>query len=149
MKLLASFFYLSHIPYAIFINFRFKGTGFLGSLIGGVLYFIFKPSVGFSIFFVLISIVISGFALKSYGNNDDPRVIIDEISGFMLSLSIFNLSPVFSFIVFRIVDTNKFFFKFIEELPFGIGCVMDDVISGVVTSLITFFLYNMLWWLRS
>ena len=86
--------------------------------------------------FVLLTIWISHRAQKILKLNDPRCIVVDEISGFMITLLgiPFNLiSSALGFIIFRIIDIAKPFpIRFLEKkITGGMGIVMDDVVAGI------------------
>jgi phosphatidylglycerophosphatase A len=73
---------------------------------------------------------------------DDQRIVIDEIVGFqvaMLPVAITELNICAAFVLFRIFDIWKPFpVNKLQDLPGGLGVVMDDVGAGIYAGVIMF-----------
>jgi phosphatidylglycerophosphatase A len=82
-----------------------------------------------------LSVYVSGEAEKVYGKKDDQRIVIDEITGFqvtMLPVAITGWHLCLAFVLFRIFDIWKPFpVNNLQQLPGGWGVVMDDVAAGI------------------
>ncbi|MFH1283726.1 MAG: phosphatidylglycerophosphatase A [bacterium] len=75
-----------------------------------------------------------------FGVDDDPRIVIDEVLGYFLSVALLPHSWKYflaAFFLFRFFDIFKP--KFIREsqnVPYGIGVVFDDILAAIITNLI-------------
>ncbi len=98
----------------------------------------------FVLVLLALSIYVSGQAEKFYEKKDDPRIVIDEIIGFqitMLPVGINILSICAGFVLFRIFDIVKPFpIKNLQRLPAGWGVVMDDIAAGIYAGTILWLL---------
>ncbi len=84
----------------------------------------------------LLAVYASGEAEKIFGRKDSPRIVIDEIVGFLWSLALIGLTGwriVAAFFLFRIFDILKPQpARWCQDrLPGGWGVVMDDVMAGL------------------
>jgi phosphatidylglycerophosphatase A len=90
-------------------------------------------------FFFLAS-WISGEAQKDWGRRDHPRIVIDEIVGFlitMLWLPKTTLFIILGFFLFRFFDIAKPPpIRLTERVKGGYGVVLDDVLAGVYSNII-------------
>ncbi len=100
--------------------------------------------------FPLYEIMLAGFFFLSvwvtektgsiFGKKDDPRMVIDEMMGFfvtMLWIPKTTLWIIIGFILFRFFDILKPPpIRWMEGLKGGYGVVLDDVIAGVYTNLL-------------
>lgn len=79
------------------------------------------------------------------GEKDSPRIVIDEIAGFVLAnfLSPPQLKPTLAaFILFRFFDIIKLFpAGRAEKISGGAGVVLDDLIAGLYTFVILWLLF--------
>jgi phosphatidylglycerophosphatase A len=86
----------------------------------------------------IASIPICYAAEQYYAMEDDRRIIIDEVVGYMISIAF--LPKTFwyflgSFLLFRFFDIFKFYWiRKTQLIPHGIGVVLDDVLAGLVTN---------------
>lgn len=118
----------------------FSGT--FTSLVIVILYAIIpgieKPLLLFIVtFFVIIfGLLTSGVTEKKYGF-DPPQVVIDEVSGMLISLMFvpktFVLMAI-AFLLFRFFDIVKPFpAKMVQEIKGSLGIMLDDIIAGIYT----------------
>ncbi|MFC1521312.1 phosphatidylglycerophosphatase A [Elusimicrobiota bacterium] len=161
---LASGFWLSHVVYNVTKKSsalksieklfpgadRWKGCGLVGTAGGFVVALVFSgfiPNVHLCPLIVCllaataVSVLIAFKAEKYYNRKDDSRIVIDEFIGYLWAV-VFVLPAdltvlAAAFILFRIFDVIKLsFIRKLEELPYGFGCVLDDVASGILAALI-------------
>ena len=138
IKLISTFFYSGYVP---------KVPGTFGTFVGAIFYYfiilLFDPSsmqlVFITLSIIFISVIFSHYSIKIFNSNDPPRVVIDEVAGFFVTVlfvpfSILNL--VNAFILFRLFDIWKpISIKKLEKLPGGLGVTLDDVAAGVLANL--------------
>ena len=128
---------IGYIPYA---------PGTFGSILGLSFCFLLSKTdlffaIGLNAIFIVLAVWIAGKAEHIIKENDPGCVVIDEISGMMLTLMglSFNfISVVAGLLVFRILDILKPFpIRFLEKkFTGGIGIVIDDVAAGICANLI-------------
>jgi phosphatidylglycerophosphatase A len=144
IKFIATGFYSGYSPIA---------PGTAGSLVG-ILIYIAAISCQLSavsyllltISILLIGIWVSGKAESIFQKKDSQKIVIDEITGILISL--FMLPHGFwvvlsGFLIFRIIDISKPFYV-LERLPKGLGVMMDDIAAGIATNLILQIITNYL-----
>ena len=132
IKFFSSGFYAGYVS-------RLGGT--LGTVVGVTVYFLMPESPYFYaglIFILAISgIWLSGKAEVIYNKKDDQRIVIDEITGYLISM--FLLPPKLiiittAFVIFRFFDwikpypANRF-----QRLKGGLGVMGDDIMAGIYT----------------
>jgi len=132
IKLFASSFGLGLVP---------KAPGTFGTLAGVGLFYLlsFLPIVHYLIFlvvFILFASWMAGEASAICGESDPGWVTIDEVAGFMVTMTGFawNIKYVIAgFVLFRLFDIWKPFpiRQAEQRLTNGFGVVMDDVLAGV------------------
>jgi len=138
---------------------RFIATGFFsglspaapgtaGTLAGAVLFLLCLLFPTVLIFYGLLAILVAvgipaATAMeRSLGKKDPPQVVIDEVAGFFVAMSLFPVFPVWSksfwvysglgFVLFRFFDILKPFpIRQVQVLPGGWGIMVDDLIAGV------------------
>jgi phosphatidylglycerophosphatase A len=133
--LIASLFGIGNIP---------VGSGTAGTAVA-LCIGIFLPTS--SLWYVIgilaagvISVPIAYAAEQYYGMEDDRRIIIDEVVGYLIAIAV--LPKTFwyflaSFLLFRFFDIFKFYWiRKTQLIPRGIGIVLDDVLAGLVTNAI-------------
>jgi len=96
----------------------------------------------FLLLFIIFNIIISSLAESIvYLKKDDPKIVIDEMAGFLIAMFGIDVSKIhllfFGFIIFRILDISKIgMIKNIQKLPCGLGIVGDDFVCGILTNII-------------
>ena len=110
--------------------------------------------------FIMVIIIVNfiGFIsielyLKRVHENDPKEIVIDEVSGQLISLlpilllgiEISFQSLFYSFITFRFFDITKIGLNKIEKLHGALGVLLDDILAGIY-SMMTQFLF---WYLVS
>ena len=130
---------------SFFVGYSPVAPGTLGTLAGIPLYLILsqqgtKIYIIFTTLFIILGIEISTLAETIFNEHDSPRIIIDEIAGFLVTmLSIpMNFKFILSgFILFRIFDIWKPFpVSNLQKFPSGLGIMADDLMAGIYSNLI-------------
>lgn len=129
--------YLGHVPIA---------PGTFGSLPGlliclGMSAISLGYAILFAIVFAVVAIVIAKQAQKMIGGKDPSSIVIDEMTGMIVTLLGIPLTPfslVLGFLVFRAFDILKPFpIRYLDQkIPGGAGIVLDDVMAGVYGNLL-------------
>ncbi|BCD61831.1 phosphatidylglycerophosphatase A [Nitratiruptor sp. YY08-26] len=129
-----------------------KAPGTWGTIFGAVLAWIillFMPQSTLFLLVVLITII----AIKEINKyeeatktHDDPSIVIDEIAGIWLAISILPSTTLpwllLSVLFFRFFDIKKpSYIGKLEKLPAGIGVMADDLLAGVLAGLSTGLVY--------
>lgn len=135
IKVISTVFYAGYLPLI---------PGTFGSFAGIVVYYLIKNNIfSFLFFTILITIVgffVTGEAEKIFRKKDASFIVIDEVSGMLLSLLFlpYDLSlVVIAFFLFRILDTLKPFpAGRIQSLKGSLGVMSDDIIAGLYTNII-------------
>ena len=130
-ELFLTLFYIGHIK---------KAPGTWGSLFGlvvGIPILYFSPSVLFALsaLFSIIAIKEIDIYEKNNGIHDAKHIIIDELIGIWIAMSIAGfgiLSIIFSFAFFRLYDIWKpsIIGKVDKHTKGGLGVVGDDALAG-------------------
>jgi phosphatidylglycerophosphatase A len=134
-KILSTFFYIGYLPLI---------PGTFGSLAGIFLFYLVKiNALNYTLFtlaVIVVGFLVCGKAEKAMHKNDPRYVVIDEVSGMLLSLIFipYDIKLVISaFILFRILDTLKPYpAGRLERSKGSIGIMSDDLIAGLYTNLI-------------
>jgi len=132
---ISSFFYIGYLPLI---------PGTFGSIAGLFLYFLVKNSI---INYVLLTAVLlilgffaSGKAESILNKKDASCIVIDEVSGMLLSLALLPYDirlAIIGFVLFRILDTLKPFpAGRLQNLRGALGIMSDDIIAAVYTNII-------------
>ena len=130
-ELFLTLFYIGYIK---------KAPGTWGSLFGlvvGIPILYFSPSVLFALsaLFSIIAIKEIDIYEKNNGIHDAKHIIIDELIGIWIAMSIAGfgiLSIIFSFVFFRLYDIWKpsIIGKVDKHTKGGLGVVGDDALAG-------------------
>ena len=89
-----------------------------------------------------VGVLASDRVCKILQSKDPRRIVIDEVSGQLISLSPLLLSPTWlsvfiGFLLFRIFDIFKPYpIRKLEHLPGGLGVMADDVLAGIYAALL-------------
>ncbi|MFZ5640247.1 MAG: phosphatidylglycerophosphatase A [Bacillota bacterium] len=128
--LLASGFGLGYVP---------KAPGTFGSLLGLLLALVIPPNLYlYAVVGVgLLGVWLANEAEKILEEHDSPKIVIDEIAGFLLAAygwSGFYLA--LAFVLFRILDVMKPEpLRSLQKLPGGLGIMTDDLLAGLLANL--------------
>ena len=131
----SSFFYAGYLPLI---------PGTFASAIGVFLFYLVKDSiVNFSLLtsvLIILGFLFCGKAENIIGKNDPRYVVIDEVSGMLISFTLipFDLKLiVIGFLMFRLLDTLKPYPACrLQNLKGSLGIMSDDLIAGVYTNII-------------
>ena len=95
--------------------------------------------------YALVVLVIIGVGIwaadradRAWGTNDSGRIVIDEVAGYLVTMALVPrghwIPLVVGFVVFRALDITKPPpIRWLDEnLPGGVGVVLDDVAAGVL-----------------
>jgi len=95
---------------------------------------------GITIAVIIVSIYISGEAIKIYGAKDPSKVVIDEIAGYLVAIFLIPFTALNATIVFLLFR----FFDIVKPWPVsyadrrvagGLGVTLDDLIAGVYAAI--------------
>ena len=135
IKLISTFFYTGYLPLI---------PGTFGSMAGLLVFYLIKDNT--SVFaLVTFVILILGFAVTSEAENifrrkDASCIVIDEVSGMLLSLLFLPYSArvvVIAFFLFRILDTLKPYpAGRLQNLKGSLGIMSDDIVAALYTNII-------------
>lgn len=133
-------FYIGYIKFA---------PGTISSLLFLIIYF-FIPNIYLYQISLLIFLLILGFYLcfifsKNSIVKDPPYIVIDEITGMYISIFMLPKSLLLysiAFVLFRFFDIYKpSIINKSQNLNYGIGIMLDDIISGIFTLVICWSIY--------
>jgi phosphatidylglycerophosphatase A len=119
--------------------------GTAGTLVGILLYLLIRglPLVAYLFMCVLViglGTWVAGEAEKLLGKKDAPSIVIDEIAGFLIAMSL--IPPewgmvIAGFFLFRFFDIVKPWpLRQLQDLHGGVGIMIDDIGAGIYTNLI-------------
>ena len=90
--------------------------------------------------FLFMATWFCGVAQVIFQKKDSRQIVIDEIGGFLVTMSFLPRTPLYvvsGFILFRILDVAKPFpANRLEAMEGGYGVVADDVIAGMTACLL-------------
>ena len=134
--LLASTFGAGYVPTA---------PGTAGTLVA-IPIFLVLSSIPFPLYeltiltFFFFASWISGEAERCWERKDDPRIVIDEIMGYLITMLWLPRTILFiilGFFLFRFFDIVKPPpIRLLEKAKGGYGIVLDDVLAGVYSNII-------------
>jgi len=125
-----------------------KAPGTWGSVVGGILgviFLYFLPASSLVLFTILLTLIavreIDKYE-KETGIHDASKIVIDEIAGMFLALSLSGISIVgviMSFVWFRVFDIWKpsIIGKIDEKVSGGWGVMGDDLVAGIAGGLMS------------
>jgi len=127
------------------------GVGFLplmpgtfASFAGVLVYLVVKDNplvyILVTVLIIILGFLVSGAAEKLFNKKDPGFVVIDEVSGMLLSLLFVPYGikwVIAAFFIFRILDTLKPYpaGKF-ENMKGSAGIMLDDIVAAVYTNLV-------------
>jgi phosphatidylglycerophosphatase A len=131
---LSTFFYVGYLP----------APGTSGSMAGIFLFYIIRGNtrlhLELTLFCLFLGIALSTEAEKITGKKDARFIVIDEVTGMLLSLLFLPYDirlVVLAFLIFRILDILKPYpADNLQSLPGGLGVMADDIIAGIYTNII-------------
>ena len=130
----STFFYVGFLPLI---------PGTFGSIAGLILFYLVRESVFYPLFTLLVIILgfmVSGEAERLLNRKDARCIVIDEVSGMLLSLLFIPYDiklVIIAFLVFRLLDALKPFpAARLEKLKGTIGIMSDDIVAGLYTNII-------------
>ncbi len=136
IKFLATGCYLGYLPYA---------PGTFGTLAGVALFMAFAAlsplyyAVSTVLLFLLASAV-SGKAEKIFNKKDAAVIVIDEVTGFIVTMAMIKpsaLSIISGFILFRFFDIVKVWpASYFNNKNGGLAVVLDDVAAGIYANIL-------------
>ncbi|MEK6647016.1 MAG: phosphatidylglycerophosphatase A [Candidatus Firestonebacteria bacterium] len=137
IKALSTGLYLGYFPI-------FPGT--IGSLLGMLVYLLVGKNR--TIFFITLFFLLTVgtfSAIKTqllFKSDDPPEIVIDEITGFFISVAFLPFKlwiTILAFVIFRILDILKPYpISFFHKTSSKFGIMADDIVAGAFTFLIMF-----------
>ena len=128
-----------------FIGYLPVAPGTWGTLAGLAFFMCFRLSFPLHLsaitFCIVVGMIASGIAEELIGEHDSSHIIIDEFTGFLISLLALPQTPgyvIAAFLLFRFFDILKPLpIRTVERLlSGGIGIMSDDIMAGVLTNLV-------------
>jgi phosphatidylglycerophosphatase A len=119
-----------------------KAPGTVGTLPGVVICLLLAPAgwpiyCAVTLILLVIGIPLCDRAAQLLGRDDPPSVVWDEIVGYLISMILLPIEPLFlgcAFLLFRFFDILKPWpiCWLDRELPGGLGIMLDDVAAGLM-----------------
>lgn len=134
--LISTVFFIGYIP---------KGSGTVASLVSLIFILYIKPDNSYLLIIIsllfLIGTIISHFAENIFNQKDSKLIVIDEFTGYLISIVFLPVSITYlvpAFFLFRFLDILKPPpIRNVEKLiKGGLGIMLDDMLAGGVTNLI-------------
>ncbi|WP_413289965.1 phosphatidylglycerophosphatase A [Bdellovibrio sp. HCB337] len=106
--------------------------------------------------FVILLFPVAVFAAQAYqedlGGHDRQEIVIDEVLGFLITMTWLPMtwkSMLAGFLLFRVLDIFKPFpIGYLDKkVPGGLGVIIDDVVAGIIASMILQYIYQNTSWL--
>ncbi len=144
-KALATGLFISYLPSKVIKFKKNTGAGFLGTLWGVVLVYFFPQDpvlylVTMLLFWVLAVFVCKRVKFRGYTGHDNPKIVIDEMAGYITAMSFLpHTWPylLIAFVLFRTFDTIKpGFVKTFDNMENAFGIVFDDVSAGLLANIL-------------
>ncbi len=149
-EIVSTWFYVGKIRWA---------PGTLGTLatIPFVIVFQMMGSIGYiavTFLIVFLGIFLSDIYEKSKGDHDLSEIVIDEVAGYMIAMTLLPMTwqaLTLGFLIFRFFDIFKPFpIGWLDrKINGGLGVMVDDIAAGVITNVILQILYTKTAWLGS
>lgn len=134
--------------YILIIFFSFFGVGFfpfgqgtLASFITCIICYSFQSDITdiLTVPLSVISLILSPNIKKIWQENDPHYVVIDEVSGMLISVFLLPKTlPVIiiSFLIFRFLDISKIPpIIFFDRMKSPYGVILDDIVAGIMTNI--------------
>lgn len=130
-----TFFYIGYLPFI---------PGTFASLVGLGIFYLMKDSLPhlaiFTAAMLILGFLVAGRLEEILKKKDSRCIVIDEISGMLLSLIWlpYDIKVVLAaFFLFRLLDSLKPYpAGLLQNLRGGKGVMLDDIVAGVYTNII-------------
>ncbi|MDT3698939.1 MAG: phosphatidylglycerophosphatase A [Thermincola sp.] len=123
-----------------------KAPGTFGTVFGLALALLFPDNLYLLLAVCFAGIWISHEAEKLLEEHDSPKIVIDEIAGYLVAA--FNWHGYYllaAFLLFRVFDIIKPEpIHQLQKLPGGFGVMADDLAAGLLTNLVLWLTVKML-----
>lgn len=142
---LATGLFISYLPSKIIKFKKNTGAGFLGTLWGVPLVLLFPQDPVLYLlcmlgFWVLAVWVCKKVKFKGYTGHDNPKIVIDEIAGYITAMAFLPHTWPYmlaAFVLFRTFDTLKpSVIKTFDKMENAFGIVFDDVSAGLLANIL-------------
>ncbi len=142
---LATGLFISYLPSKIIKFKKNTGAGFLGTLWGVLLVWLFPTDpvlylLAMLVFWVLAVVVCKKVKFKGYTGHDNPKIVIDEMAGYITAMAFLPHTWPYmlaAFVLFRTFDTLKpSVVKTFDKMENAFGIVFDDVSAGLLANIL-------------
>ncbi len=142
---LATGLFISYLPSKIIKFKKNTGAGFLGTLWGVLLVWLFPQDpvlylLSMLLFWVLAVVVCKKVKFKGYTGHDNPKIVIDEMAGYITAMAFLPHTWPYmlaAFVLFRTFDTLKpSVVKTFDQMENAFGIVFDDVTAGLLANIL-------------
>ena len=145
LRALATGLFVSYLPPLVFKYKKNTGAGFVGSLWGIPLVLCLPQDATLYLicllaFWAFAVWVCKKVQFKGYKGHDNPKIIIDEIAGYLSAMAFLPRSWGYllaAFVLFRTFDTLKpWLVKNFDRMENAFGVVFDDVAAGLMANIL-------------
>lgn len=138
---------------------KVKAPGTVGTVLTIPIWFALAHTPVWIYMFSCVAIFIVGMVVceqyeKLHGGHDQSELVIDEVAGFLITMTWVPLtwqSLLFGFVIFRILDIWKPFPIGLadQKIKGGLGVMADDAIAGIIGNVILQIIFTKTSWLGS
>jgi len=115
-----------------------KASGTFGTFAGLLIAVLVADSIFLIAVVSVLGTWIAHEAEVLLGEHDSPRIVVDEIAGFLIAAYMLHgYYLVAAFVLFRAFDILKPFpINRLQKLPGGLGIMADDLAAGFLTNMV-------------
>lgn len=145
LRALATGLFISYLPPLVFKYKKNTGAGFVGTLWGIPLVLCLPQDATLYLicllaFWAFAVWVCKKVQFKGYKGHDNPKIVIDEIAGYLSAMAFLPRSWGYllaAFVLFRTFDTLKpWLVKNFDRMENAFGVVFDDVAAGLMANIL-------------
>ena len=145
VRALATGLFVSCLPPLVFKYTKNTGAGFLGTLWGIPIVLAFPADqmlylICMLAFWAVAVIVCKQVQFKGYTGHDNPKIVIDEMAGYIAAMAFLPRTWPYmlaAFVLFRTFDTLKpWLVKTFDKMDNAFGVVFDDVAAGLMANIL-------------
>ena len=145
LRALATGLFVSYLPPLVFKYKKNTGAGFVGTLWGIPLVLCLPQDATLYLicllaFWAFAVWVCKKVQFKGYKGHDNPKIVIDEIAGYLSAMAFLPRSWGYllaAFVLFRTFDTVKpWLVKNFDRMGNAFGVVFDDVAAGLMANIL-------------
>lgn len=145
LRALATGLFVSYLPPLLFKYKKNTGAGFVGTLWGIPLVLCLPQDATLYLicllaFWAFAVWVCKKVQFKGYKGHDNPKIVIDEIAGYLSAMAFLPRSWGYllaAFVLFRTFDTLKpWLVKNFDRMENAFGVVFDDVAAGLMANIL-------------